>query len=76
MADDLGSTPGSNRFPEEGNGNVLIKKCLIPAVFFLGKSHGQRSSFKTSHSLCFFIVRVHVTPFHVNKIQHGVIFLI
>ena len=32
---DLGSIPGSERFPEEGNGNL--------PVFMPGKSHGHRS---------------------------------
>ena len=34
-AGDLGSIPGSERSPGEGNGNTLI--------FLSGKSHGQRS---------------------------------
>ena len=33
---DLGSIPGSGRFPGEGNGNTLQYSCLE-------KSHGQRS---------------------------------
>ena len=35
-AGDVGSIPGSERSPEEGNGNPCQYSCL-------GKSHGQRS---------------------------------
>ena len=34
-AGDLGSIPGSGRYPREGNGN--------PPVFLPGESHGQRN---------------------------------
>ena len=36
-ARDLGSIPGSGRFPGEGNGNPLTP------LFLPGESHGQRS---------------------------------
>ena len=35
-AGDMGWIPGSERSPEEGNGNLFQDSCL-------GKSHGQRS---------------------------------
>ena len=35
-AGDTGSIPGLERFPEEGNGNLLQHSCL-------GNPHGQRS---------------------------------
>ena len=36
---DMGSIPGSGRFPREGNGILLV----FLTVFLTGESHGQRS---------------------------------
>ena len=43
-AGDLGSIPGSGRFPGEGNGSPL-------QLFLLGKFHGQRSLRATVHGV-------------------------
>ena len=69
---DLGSIPGSDRFPGEGNGNFLIKEYLIPPVFLLGKFHDRGVLLKLNVLYVFFFFftikkTFHVTPFHVNK---------